>query len=85
LKLSAEFTFETTFETETAEKIYQAVLPELNDNFSERSRIGLSLESANCLILTVKAEDAVSLRSALNTWFRLIQIAQEVLEVTSEA
>ncbi len=80
MKLSAEF----KFETETAEKIYQAVLPELNDNFSERSRIGLKLENANCLVLTVKAEDAVSLRSALNTWFRLIQIAQEVLEVTSE-
>ncbi|KKH48742.1 hypothetical protein EO95_06105 [Methanosarcina sp. 1.H.T.1A.1] len=80
MKLSAEF----TFETEAVEKIYQAVLPELNDNFSERSRIGLSLEGANCLVLTVKADDAVSLRSALNTWFRLIQIAQEVLEVTSE-
>lgn len=81
MKLSAEF----TFETETAEQIYQAVLPELNDNFSERSRIGLTLEDTNLLILTVKAEDTVSLRSALNTWFRLIQIAQEVLEVTFEA
>jgi KEOPS complex subunit Pcc1 len=80
LKLSAEF----TFETETAEKIYQSVLPELNDNFSERSRIGVTLEGADKLILTVHAEDVVSLRSALNTWFRLIQIAQEVLEVTSE-
>jgi len=81
LKLSAEF----TFETETAEKIYQAVLPELNENFSERSKIGLILEGSNCLVLTVKADDAVSLRSALNTWFRLIQIAQEVLEVAAEA
>lgn len=81
MKLSAEF----TFETETAEKIYQAVLPELNENFSERSKIGLTLEGTDCLVLTVKAEDAVSLRSALNTWFRLIQIAQEVLEVTAEA
>lgn len=81
MKLFAEF----TFEIETAGKIYQAVLPELNDNFSERSIIGLALEDANKLVLTVKAEDAVSLRSALNTWFRLIQIAQDVLDVTSEA
>ena len=81
MKLSAEF----TFKIETAEKIYQAVLPELNDNFSERSRIGLFLEGADCLVLMVEAEDVVSLRSALNTWFRLIQIAQEVLEVTSGA
>ncbi|AAM32324.1 MULTISPECIES: KEOPS complex subunit Pcc1 [Methanosarcina] len=81
MKLSAEF----TFETDTAEQIYQAVLPELNESFSERSKIGLTLEDSNKLVLTVKAEDTVSLRSALNTWFRLIQIAQEVLEVTSEA
>lgn len=81
MKLSAEF----TFETEAAEKIYQVVFPELNDNFSERSRIGLALEDADRLMLTVKAEDAVSLRSALNTWFRLVQIAQEVHEATSEA
>jgi KEOPS complex subunit Pcc1 len=81
LRLFAEF----TFETETAETIYRAVLPELNDNFSERSAIGLSLEDANKLVLSVKAEDPVSLRSALNSWFRLIQIAQEVLEVTGEA
>ena len=81
MKLFAEF----TFETETAETIYRVVLPELNDNFSERSGIELSLEDANTLVLRVKAEDPVSLRSALNTWFRLIQIAQEVLEVTSEA
>jgi KEOPS complex subunit Pcc1 len=81
LKLFAEF----VFETHTAETIYRAVLPELNDNFSERSAIGLSLEGVNKLVLNIKAEDPVSLRSALNTWFRLIQIAQEVLEVTAEA
>jgi KEOPS complex subunit Pcc1 len=81
LKLFAEF----IFETETAETIYRALLPELDDNFSERSEIGLSFEDTNKLVLSVKAEDVVSLRSALNTWFRLIQIAQEVLEATTEA
>lgn len=80
MKLFAEF----TFETETAETIHRAVLPELHDNFSERSAIDLSLADKNRLVLSVKAEDVVSLRSALNTWFRLIQIAQEVLETTSE-
>ncbi|MGV8075695.1 MAG: KEOPS complex subunit Pcc1 [Methanosarcina sp.] len=81
MKLFAEF----IFETETAETIYRALLPELEDNYSDRSAIGLSLEDTNKLVLSVKAEDAVSLRSALNTWFRLIQIAQEVLEVTAES
>lgn len=80
MKLSSEF----IFETETAETIYRALLPELDDNFSQRSVISLSLEDANKLVLNVKAEDVVSLRSALNTWFRLIQIAQEVLETTYE-
>ncbi|AKB81471.1 hypothetical protein MSBR3_0893 [Methanosarcina barkeri 3] len=80
MKLFAEF----TFETETAETIYMALLPELDDRFSQRSAIDLSLEDKNKLVLSVKAEDAVSLRSALNAWFRLIQIAQEVLETTHE-
>jgi len=81
LKLFAEF----IFESETAETIYKAVLPELDNNFSERSAIDLFLEDTNRLILSVKAQDVISLRSALNTWFRLIQIAQEVLETTTEA
>jgi KEOPS complex subunit Pcc1 len=81
LKIFAEF----VFESETAETIYRAVLPELGENFSERSAIDLSLEDINKLILSIKAQDVISLRSALNTWFRLIQIAQEVLEATTEA
>ncbi len=36
------------------------------------------------MVLRIKAEDPVSLRSAINTWFRLIKIAQEILEVTAE-
>jgi KEOPS complex subunit Pcc1 len=81
LKLFAEF----IFESETADTIYRALLPELDDNFSDRSTINLFLEDQNKLILSVKAQDVISLRSALNTWFRLIQIAQEVLEATNEA
>ncbi|WP_440955936.1 KEOPS complex subunit Pcc1 [Methanosarcina sp. Mfa9] len=81
MKLSAEFVFESG----EAEKIYMSVLPELNDAFSDRSLVGLSLEADGRLVLTVRAEDAVSMRSALNTWFRLIQIAQEVSELTAAA
>jgi KEOPS complex subunit Pcc1 len=80
LKLFGEF----TFEIESAEMIYRAVLPELNDNFSERSAIGLYLKDRNELVLNIKAQDPVSLRSALNTWLRLIQIAQEILEVADD-
>jgi KEOPS complex subunit Pcc1 len=80
LKLFAEF----IFETEDAEMMYKALLPELKDKFSERSSIELSLKGSDRLVLKVKAEDSVSLRSALNTWLRLIQISQEVLEVTAD-
>ncbi len=73
------------FESGEAEKIYMSVLPELNDAFSDRSLVGLSLEDDDRLVLTVRAEDAVSMRSALNTWFRLIQIAQEVSDLTAAA
>jgi len=73
------------FESGEAEKIYMSVLPELNDAFSDRSLVGLSLEDGDRLVLTVRAEDAVSMRSALNTWFRLIHIAQEVSDLTAAA
>jgi KEOPS complex subunit Pcc1 len=81
LKLSAEF----TFEIKNASLIYQTVLPELDEAFSDRSVISLLLEDSKHLLLKVKAEDIVSMRSALNTWFRLIQIALEVSEATIEA
>jgi KEOPS complex subunit Pcc1 len=78
LKLDAEF----IFETENAEVMYKALLPELKDNYSDRSVIDLTLKDKNKLMLNIKAEDVVSLRSAINTWFRLIQITEEVFEIT---
>jgi KEOPS complex subunit Pcc1 len=60
------------------------VLPELNDYLSGRSEIYLFLKDAKNMVLRIKAEDPVSLRSAINTWFRLIQIAQEIHEITAE-
>jgi KEOPS complex subunit Pcc1 len=44
--------------------------------------IDLTLKDKNKLVLNIKAEDVVSLRSAINTWFRLIQITEEVFEIT---
>ncbi|MDD2438679.1 MAG: KEOPS complex subunit Pcc1 [Methanosarcinaceae archaeon] len=81
MKLKANF----VFETEEAKAIYHSVLPELEDNFSERSQIALKLQKEpQSLVLNVWAEDVVSMRSALNTWFRLLQIAQEVAETTTK-
>ncbi|MBN1133522.1 MAG: hypothetical protein JXA38_01075 [Methanosarcinaceae archaeon] len=77
MKVTAEF----IFETEDADFIYRAVLPELENPVSDRSIIGMSLRGAN-LVLNVETNDVISMRSALNTWFRLIQVANGVLQAT---
>jgi KEOPS complex subunit Pcc1 len=38
----------------------------------------------SCLYLNVKADDIVSMRSSLNTWLRLIQVAYEVASLQEE-
>lgn len=75
MKVTAEF----IFETEDADSIYKAVLPELETPVSDRSVIGMSARGSN-LVLNVETDDVISMRSALNTWFRLIQIANGVLQ-----
>jgi len=80
LKVTAEF----VFETDDAESIYLAVLPELETPVSDRSVIGMSVNDQN-LILNIATDDLVSMRSALNTWFRLVQIAHEISQTTRAA
>ncbi|MBN2734233.1 MAG: hypothetical protein JXQ82_05195 [Methanomicrobiaceae archaeon] len=67
------------FETPYAEQIYNSVRPEDDDMGRSCSRV--TLLDMNSLILTVGAEDASALRAALNTWLRLINIAEEMQEV----
>ena len=80
LKFKAEF----VFETDDACSIYEAVLPELETPVSDRSIIGMKVNDSN-LVLNIETEDVVSMRSALNTWLRLIQIANEVSQTTNNA
>jgi KEOPS complex subunit Pcc1 len=58
-------------------KVYEALKPELQASPSERSRIELK-EDGGLLTLFIEAEDIISLRAALNTWLRLIKIAEEM-------
>ncbi|WP_292486340.1 KEOPS complex subunit Pcc1 [Methanohalobium sp.] len=74
-------TAESIFETNYAENIYRAVLPEAESNDFERSVVDISVNETG-LLLNITANDSVSMRSALNTWLRLVQIAYEVGEVT---
>lgn len=77
LKFNAKF----IFETDDACSIYKSILPELETPVSDRSIIRMS-NSDSSLVLIVKAEDVVSMRSTLNTWLRLIQIAHEISQIT---
>lgn len=80
MKFKAEFVFETN----NACSIYEAILPELETPVSDRSIIEMS-NTDSCLILIIGTEDVVSMRSTLNTWLRLIQVAHEVAQTTDNA
>jgi KEOPS complex subunit Pcc1 len=58
--------------------VYESLRPELQALPSERSKVSLE-QSGDTLKLFVVAEDVVSLRAAVNTWLRLIKIAEDML------
>lgn len=66
------------FETPHAGRILAAVSPELADEINTRSSTTCRLEGPATLVVTVEAEDTVSLRAALNMILRLVNIADEV-------
>jgi len=39
------------------------------------------MDGQNAVVLTVYSDDLASLRAALNTWLRLISIAEEMQEI----
>jgi len=75
MKGCAEF----LFESKQAGLIYQALAPEIEDEL-HRSNVFLGLENGS-IRLRVWGEDTVSLRAALNTWIRLINIAFEMVSI----
>jgi KEOPS complex subunit Pcc1 len=58
--------------------VFESLRPELQALPSERSKVSLE-QSGDTLKLFVVAEDIVSLRAAINTWLRLIKIAEDML------
>lgn len=61
-----------------ARPVYEALQPELHAAPSDRSSVTLELAGGE-LRFAVAAEDVVSLRAAVNTWLRLIRIAEDML------
>ncbi|MDV0444508.1 hypothetical protein MmiAt1_00340 [Methanimicrococcus sp. At1] len=75
--MKAQARFSLTSETqELISDIYQSLLPETDESISDRSVVSLSLEKEG-LVLDIQSSDIISLRSALNTWLRLIQTAYD--------
>ena len=60
-------------------RMYQALLPETGD--MGRTRVDLHMEGNETLVLSVSAADLPALRAALNTWLRLMNIANEMQEI----
>ena len=60
-------------------RMYQALLPETGD--MGRTRVDLQMEGNETLVLSVSAADLPALRAALNTWLRLMNIANEMQEI----
>jgi KEOPS complex subunit Pcc1 len=70
---------EFVFESAHAGEIYQALLPEMNDEL-HRYSVSMALEDGS-IRLKIRGEDTVSLRAALNTWIRLVKIAFEMVSL----
>ncbi len=75
---------ESVFETDGADAIYLSLKPELETPVTDRSSISLESHGSK-LVLKVIAYDFISMRSTLNTWLRLIQVACEVYDCSMDA
>jgi KEOPS complex subunit Pcc1 len=70
------------FSTPHAEQIWQALIPELTDEVNSRSTTRCWLEGGDTLVLSVEAQDIAALRAALNMALRLVNVADEMQELT---
>lgn len=65
--------------TECPDVVYAAALPEMED--MGRSCASLQREPDGRLLLSVEGEDLSALRAAVNSYLRIIMIAEEMQEV----
>ncbi len=73
----SEFKFDLGRDSEI---IYRSLLPELEEEY-QRTKSTLNLKN-NVIVLTVEADDFVSMRAALNGWLRLVKITTEMCSIT---
>lgn len=70
------------FSTSRARNILAALGPELSEEVNPRSQTRCWLEGEETLVLTIEAQDIASLRAALNMFLRLVNVADEMQEIT---
>ena len=70
---------EIVFEVEEPAGVLAALAPEAEDRIS-RSEVALAACEGG-IRLKIESEDVVSLRAALNTWIRLVDIAIKMVKV----
>lgn len=78
------FTVKFVFILNQAQIIYDSILPEVEVPVTERATIKLDLIE-NIFTLRIEASDLISLRSTVNTWLRLVQVAYEMLLLTESS
>jgi KEOPS complex subunit Pcc1 len=74
-----------TFDTSDAGVIAASLAPESDAGEIGRSRGSVHAVSDNSLQIRIQADDLTALRAALNTWLRLVQIAEEMVQTTKKA
>jgi KEOPS complex subunit Pcc1 len=70
------------FSTSHAERISLALIPELADEANPRSMTRCWLEGPETFVLKVDAQDIPALRAALNMVLRLVNVAEEMQDLT---
>ncbi len=63
-----------------ADRLYEAVAPEMASEVNPRSVAKCSVEDGT-LVLRVDAADTAALRASLNMWLRLVNVAKEMQEL----
>jgi KEOPS complex subunit Pcc1 len=70
------------FSTAHAQQIYCALAPELCDEVNPRSITRCWLEGEDTLVLMIEAQDIAALRASLNMFLRLVNVADEMQNIT---
>ncbi len=64
--------------------LMQALIPDISQEDYSRSSVEINSNDKDSLILTISAEDLHALRASLNTWLRLVGVADEIFEYTNQ-